>query len=174
MRYRKALAGLSACDIRVITTMCVLLTGCTHSSSMLFWPQETFPPPRVIERGDYKNFLADNQRSLAKCSGRTGCDLTLLNLGFVYAYPPSPYRDPQKARHYLSELQNQYPGSPWTLHGRLLLAFMSEQGSAEEAQRRFRTELRSRDAMIRKLREQLNRSREIDIEMEKIERDLLR
>jgi len=174
MRYKKALAGLSARDLRVITAMYMLLTGCTHSSGMLFWPQDTFPPSRIIEKGDYKNFLAENQRSLAKCSGRAGCDFTLLNLGFVYAYPPSPYRDPQKARHYLSELQSQYPGSPWTTQGRLLLAFMSEQGSAEEAQRRLRTELRGRDAVIRKLRGQLNRSREIDIEMEKIERDLLR
>jgi hypothetical protein len=60
------------------------------------------------------------------------------------------------------------------MQGQVLLAFMDEQSGSGEAQRRLRAELRSRDAVIRKLREQLNRSREIDIEMEKKERELLR
>jgi hypothetical protein len=174
MRYKRALAKRIARNVRTVAVMCVLLTGCVNPSGMILSPKEAFPPQNIIDNGGYKNFLADNQRTLAQCGGRAGCDMTLFNLGFVYAYPPSPYRDPQKARHYLNELQNQYPRSPWTTQGRVLLAFMNEQVSAEESQRRLRTELRNRDAVIRKLREQLNRSREIDIEMEKIERDLLR
>jgi hypothetical protein len=51
---------------------------------------------------------------------------------------------------------------------------MHEQGKAEETQRRLRAELRTRDTIIRKLREQLNRAREIDVEMERMERELLR
>jgi hypothetical protein len=51
---------------------------------------------------------------------------------------------------------------------------MNEQVSLEEAHRRLRTDLRARDATIRKLQGQLNRSREIDIEIEKKERELLR
>ena len=92
--------------------------------------------------------------------------MTLLNLGFVYAYPSSPYHDPQKARHYLDELQIEYPRtltSAWAT----VVGFDDRAASAEEFQRRLRTELRHRDAMIRKLREQLNRSREIDIEVGK-------
>jgi DNA-binding IclR family transcriptional regulator len=92
----------------------------------------------------------------------------------VYAYPQSPYRDFQKARQYLHELHSRYPRSPWTSQGQVLLAFMNEQVSLEEAQRRLRAELRTREATIRKLQEQLNRSREIDVEIEKKERELLR
>jgi hypothetical protein len=127
-----------------------------------------------LETGDYKGFLAENQRSLSTCGGWIECDLTLLNLGFIHAYPKSPYRDSRKARHYLYELQRRYPQSPWGPQGQLLLAFMNEQAGLEETQRQLRTSLRSRDAALRKLRGQLDRSREIDIEIEKKERELLR
>ena len=55
-----------------------------------------------------------------------------------------------------------------------MLAFLNERVGLEEAQRQLRTDLRTRDAAIRKLRGQLDRSREIDIEIEKKERELLR
>lgn len=174
MRCRRALGLLyrHAPCMSVVMSLC--LAGCASSPVSLIGPQTSFPPRKVIENGDYRSFLADNQRTLAQCRGGTGCDVTLFNLGFVYAYPSSPYRDPQKARQYLDELHRKYPHSPWTSQGQVLLAFMNDQVSSEEAQRRLRAELRARDAIIRKLREQLNRSRDIDIEMEKKERELLR
>ncbi len=152
----------------------MIMTGCVSSPSSLLGFQSAFPPQKVIETGDYRGFLAQNQRGLSNCGGWTECDVTLFNLGFVYAFPQSPYRDPQKARHYLRELYRRYPHSPWTLQGRMLLAFVNEQVSLEEAQRRLRADLRARDASIRKLQGQLDRSREIDIEIEKRERELLR
>jgi transglutaminase-like putative cysteine protease len=158
----------------VLLAVGLVLTGCVPSPSSLFRFQAPFPPQKVLESGDYSEFLAENQRSLAKCRGWAECDVTLLNLGFVYAYPQSPYHDPQKARQYLRELYRRYPQSPWTTQGQVLLAFVNEQVSLEEVQRRLRTDLRARDATIRKLQGQLNRSREIDIEIDKRERELLR
>jgi hypothetical protein len=158
----------------VLLTVGLMLTGCVSSPNSLLRFQAPFPPQKVIENGDYRGFLAENQRSLSKCGGWTECDAPLFNLGFLYAYPQSPYRDPQKARQYLRELNSRYPQSPWASQGQVLLAFMNEQLSVEEAQRRLRADLRSRDATIRKLQGQLNRSREIDIEIEKRERELLR
>jgi len=102
------------------------------------------------------------------------CDVTLFNLGFVYAYPQSPYRDPQKARQYLHQLRSRFPQSPWTSQGQMLLAFVNEQASLEEGQRRLRTDLRARDTTIQKLQGQLDRSREIDIDLGKKERELFR
>jgi hypothetical protein len=56
----------------------------------------------------------------------------------------------------------------------VLLAFMNEQVSFEAAQRKLRSGLRTRDAAIRKLQGQLDRSREIDLDFEEKERELLR
>jgi hypothetical protein len=156
----------------VMVSLC--LTGCASSGLSLFGSQATFPPQKAIETGDYRGFLAENQRNLSACGGWTACDITLFNLGFVYAYPQSPYRDPRKARQYLRELQHRFPQSPWTSQGQVLLAFLNEQVGLEEAHRQLRTDLRTRDAAIRKLRGQLDRSREIDLEIEKKERELLR
>jgi hypothetical protein len=152
----------------------LLLTGCASLSTSLFQSQAVFPPQKVIETGDFRGFLMENQRNLSTCGEWIECDITLFNLGFVYAYPRSPYRDHQKARQYLRELHSRFPQSPWASQGQVLLAFMNEQVGLEEAQRQLRTGLRTRDAAIRKLQGQLDRSREIDIEIEKKERELLR
>jgi hypothetical protein len=152
----------------------LLLSGCTSLPTSLFQSQQAFPPQKVIQTGEFRGFLAENQRNLSTCGGWPACDITLFNLGFVYAYPLSPYRDPQKARQYLRELQSRFPQSPWASQGQVLLAFMNEQVGLEEAQRQLRSGLRTRDAAIRKLQGQLDRSREIDLEIEKKERELLR
>jgi hypothetical protein len=152
----------------------LLLSGCTSLPTSLFQSQQAFPPQKVIQTGEFRGFLAENQRNLSTCGGWSACDITLFNLGFVYAYPLSPYRDPHKARQYLRELQSRFPQSPWASQGQVLLAFMNEQVGLEETQRQLRSGLRTRDAAIRKLRGQLDRSREIDLEIEKKERELLR
>jgi hypothetical protein len=152
----------------------LLLSGCASLPTSLFLSQKAFPPQEAIATGDFRGFLAENQRNLPTCGGLIACDITLFNLGFVYAYPQSPYRDFQKARQYLRELQSRFPQSPWSSQGQVLLAFMNEQVGLEEAQRQLRSGLRTRDAAIRKLRGQLDRSREIDLEIEKKERELLR
>src|SRR5262245_58119475 len=152
----------------------LLLSGCASLSTSLFQPQEAFPPQKVIQTGEFRGFLAENQRNLSTCGARIACDITLFNLGFVHAYPLSPYRDPQRARQYLRELQSRFPQSPWASQGQVLLAFMNEQDSLEAAQRKLRSGLRTRDAAIRKLQGQLDRSHEIDLEIEKKERELLR
>ena len=158
----------------MLVLVSLLLTGCGAIPGALLQSQTAFPPQKVMETGDYRGFLAENQRQLSACGGWIECDIILFNLGFIYAYPQSPYRDPQKARQYLRELQRRFPQSPWASQGHVLLAFMNEQVGLEEAQRQLRAGLRSRDAAIRKLQGQLDRSREIDIEIEEKERKLLR
>jgi hypothetical protein len=177
--YRAMIGWLCRQSPHVLVMASLLLNGCASLSTSLFHFQAGFPPQKVIESGDYRSFLVENQRHLSTCGGWIEggwieCDVILFNLGFVYAYPQSPYRDLRKARLYLRELHNRFPQSPWASQGQVLLAFMNEQVGLEEAHRQLRTDLRTRDAAIRKLRGQLDRSREIDIEIEKRERELLR
>jgi hypothetical protein len=160
--------------ISILPLLGMLLSGCASSSSSPLWSTSPFSPYWVMETGNYKSFLTENQRKLAECGEWTECDLPLFNLGFVHAYPQSPYRDLEKARRYFTELQTKYPESSWTHQGQVLIAFMNQTATLEEAERRLQAELRTRDATIRKLRDQLSRSREIDLEMQKKERELLR
>jgi hypothetical protein len=172
--HREIISWLSKQPLRILLVVVLFLSGCVSSPVSLFGSQPAFPPLKVIQNGDYRGFLAENRRNLSECGESLACDVTLFNLGFVYAYPQSPYRDPQKARQYLHQLRSRFPRSPWTSQGQILLAFMNEQVSLEEAQRRLRTDLRARDATIQKLQGQLDRSREIDIDIEQKERELFR
>lgn len=101
-----------------------------------------------------------NKQMLERCGKGTGCEVALFNLGFVHAYPQSPYRDPTKALHYFDELRKKYPQSPWAAQGQAWVGLIQE--------------IRTRETTIRSLRVQLKRSRDIDIEMEKKERELSR
>lgn len=134
-----------------------------------------------MESGDYAKFLAENEKRLERCGGETGCDGALFNLGFAHAYSRSPYRDPAKALQYFGELLKKYPQSPWAFQGQAWIALINENLTLEnenltleETRRQLQADLRTREATIRNLRVRLNRSRDIDIEMEKKERELLR
>ena len=127
-----------------------------------------------MEDGNYAKFLAENYQLLERCQGGTGCEVALFNLGFVHAYPPSPYHDQGKALQYFDDLIKKYPQTPWAFEGRAWRALLTANLAAEEKRRRLQADLRSKDATIRTLRTQLGRSREIDMEIDKKERELLR
>ena len=133
-----------------------------------------FPPQQVMEDGNYARFLAENRQLLERCQGGTGCEVALFNLGFVHAYPPSPYHDPGKALQYFDDLIKRYPRPPWAFAGRAWRTLLTANLTSEEKRRRLQADLRSKDATIRTLRTQLGRSREIDMEIDKKERELLR
>jgi len=111
---------------------------------------------------------------LERCAGGTECEVVLFNLGFVHAYPQSPYHDPSKALQYFNDLIKKYPQTPWAFEGRAWRALLTENLALEEKRRRLQADLRSKDVTIRTLRTQLGRSRDIDIEIDKKERELLR
>lgn len=151
----------------------LMLAGCTSMPSSDN-PRVAFPPQQVMEDGNYVRFLAENHQLLERCQGGTGCEVALFNLGFVHAYPPSPYYDPGKALRYFDDLIKKYPQTSWAFEGRAWRALLIANLASEEKRRRLQADLRSRDATIRTLRTQLDRSREIDMEIDRKERELLR
>jgi hypothetical protein len=162
--------------VGVVFSLLLVVVGCAcfPAARVQPPPASLFPPQRAMESGKYAEFLAENERALARCKGGTGCDLALFNLGFVYAYSPSPYYNPARALQYFAELGKTYPQSPWAYQGRAWIALLNENLTLEERERQLQGNLRTREATIRGLRAQLNRSRDIDVEMEKRERELLR
>jgi hypothetical protein len=160
--------------LRGILPLLVMVCSCSPLARVQPPPAPIFPPQRAMEGGDYAAFVAENERALADCKVTTGCDVALFNLGFTYAYAQSPYRNPAKALQYFAELSKKYPQSPWAFQGRAWTAVLNENLTLEEKENQLQSNLRNREATIRGLRAQLNRSRDIDVEMEKRERELLR
>jgi hypothetical protein len=148
-----------------------------------------------MESGDYSGFVTENQQALEQCVEDTACATALFNLGFVHAYPHSPSYDPAKALQYLDALHTRYPQAPLDMQGQIWVAFMHDKLTLEETQRRLQADLhrlqgklhtlqgnlhtlqgdlRTREATIRSLQGRLKRARDIDLQIEKKERELLR
>ncbi len=137
-------------------------------------PQPVFPPQKVMASGDYAGFLAENQKALAECSEQNLCQEPLFNLGFIYAYPKSPYYQPGKGLPYFEELVQRYPESPLAFQATAWLHLMKQHITAEDRRRRLQGEMKSKNAAINELRKQIKRSREIDLKIEQKERELLK
>lgn len=128
------------------------------------------PPPPLIQHGYYS--VAENTKALQDCQQHNQCDVALFNLGL--AYVSSPVRNLPKAFQCFDKISREYPTSPWVYQARAWMRILSEQRTLEAQQRKLEADLRTSDETVRDLRGRLDRSRNIDIEMEKKERELLR
>jgi hypothetical protein len=133
-----------------------------------------FPPQATMESGDYKGFLAQNEEVLKTFGeGDKECGIALFNLGFLYAYSKSPYYNPQKAIGYFERLTREYSKTPLAFQAEAWLDVMKKGLTTQEGQQRLQKKVKSKDATINQLQQQIQRSREIDQEMDQKERELL-
>jgi hypothetical protein len=137
-------------------------------------PPPAFPPQKVMESGDYVGFLAENRQALEECSGQDLCEVALFNLGFIYAYPKSPYYNENKGLPYFEQLIQKYPQSPWAFQATAWIDIMKKSMTSEDKRRRLQGQVKSKDDAINELKEQIKRSREIDMKIERKERELLK
>lgn len=133
-----------------------------------------FPPQATMESGDYQGFLGQNEEVLKSC-GETNkeCEVALFNLGFLYAYSKSPYYNPQKAISYFEKLTREYPGTALAFQTEAWLDSLRKGLTSQEGQHRLQKKVKSKDAAINQLQKQIERSREIDQQMDQKERELL-
>lgn len=169
----------------VVALPLLILCACSHAPTTAVLPPKppeppAFPPQKVMESCDFAGFFAENQKVLKdECGNESNnvdgrCDVALFNLGFAHAYSKSPYYNYSKALRYFEELIRKYPKSPWAFQARAWTDIMKKVAASKDKQRRLKGELKSKDAAINGLQEQIKRSRDIDMEMERKERDLLK
>ena len=137
-------------------------------------PLPAFPPQKVMESGDYARFLAENQQALKECNPENHCAVALFNLGFLHAYPKSPYYNQAKGLRYFDQLLRKYPQSPWAFEAKAWTEIMKKNAASEDKKRRLQGQIKSKDAAINDLKEQIKRSREVDMRIEQKERELLK
>jgi hypothetical protein len=171
MRYRFAWRMLAA------AISFLFIFGCAPAPVVLPTPPPplpAFPPQRAMETGDYAGFLAENQQALQACNTESPCAVALFNVGFLHAYPNSPYYNQVKGLKYFEELIQKYPQSPWAFQAKAWTDIMKQSVASENKRRRLLKEMKSKDAAINDLKRQIKRSREIDMKIEQKERELLK
>lgn len=75
-------------------------------------PPPAFPPQSVMVNDDYDAFVDQNSKVLDSTQDYQQRATALFNLGFVYAYPKSPYYNAANALQCLNLLTKYYPESP--------------------------------------------------------------
>jgi hypothetical protein len=162
----------------LVLLLLFLVTGCASlfPKATVQQPESApiFPPRTAMESGDYKGFFAQNEEVLKTCDGsKKGCDVALFNMGFLYAYSVSPYYNPQKATSYFEQLTREHPGTTLAYQAEAWLDLLKRDLTTQKGQHRMRKQIKSKDATINQLQEQIQRSREIDQQMDRKERELL-
>lgn len=112
--------------------------------------QQAFLPPSGLgTREDYQRFRSTNMQIVERCDHTLRCEVALFNLGFVHAYPASPYYSPAQALHYFSTLVKDYPQTSWAAQGDIWLTLLKEQYVLEEKQRQLQADLQAKEQAIR-------------------------
>lgn len=131
-----------------------------------------FPPQEVMQNGDYAGFLRANEAALAECKNDDQCAIAIFNIAFVHAYPSSPYYKLSIGLNYFNDLIKKYPQSPWALQAKAWSGFMKKSISSEKSQNQLKTKIKSKEAAIIDLNKQIEQSKEVDLEIDKREKEL--
>lgn len=103
----------------------------------------------LLAQGDYEGSLKENQRVLSLSPGRPPADEAVFNMGLIYAHAGNPRRDYRKAVGLFRKLISEYPQSPLVEQAKAWVGVLQ----ANE-----------------KLNQMLDKSKQVDIEIEERKR----
>ena len=104
----------------------------------------------LLSQGDYEGSLRENQRALSVAANESPGDEALFNMGLIYADAENPKKDYRRAMSFFGRLPKEYPQSPLVGQAKIWLGVLQ----ANE-----------------KLTQMLERSRQVDIEIEEKRRE---
>ena len=107
---------------------------------------------RLLTEGNFEGALRENQRVLSLSGQNPPGDEALFNMGLIHAHPGNPKRDSGKAIFFFNKLTKDFYQSPFADQARIWL------GMLQENQRLNQT--------VEKLREIIEESKRVDIEIE--------
>jgi hypothetical protein len=159
----------------------LLLAGCSAKASQPDVPAPAptiavplFPPGEAVNSGDHSGFAAANKEALKGCDSDDGCATALFNLGVIHAYPPAPCYNQAEALKYFGALIRKYPNSPRACQAKVWLELLKKTVASEKSRRQLQQEIDAGKSAIEGLNEQIRRSRQIDSEIDRKERELLK
>ncbi len=133
----------------------------------------------LFNEGNYDAALKENQRLLAE--KKASPDMALFNMGLISAYSSNPKKDYPRALNSFKTLVQQHPSSPLTEQAKIWIQVIQEHlRLADERQKLVeekRILTREREALSQereKLEYLAEKSRQVDLEIEKRRRQTLR
>lgn len=158
----------------------VWLSGCTPLSGGPDTPAIDAKKPTaafeqgsaLFSQGQYEAAYIENQKILQE--GRGAPDVALFNMGMIAAYSANPKKNYPRALSTFRTFLAEYPQSPMIEPAKAWIQVLEEyQKLADEK----RVLMREREALVQekdKLRYTIEKSRQVDVDIEKRRRDALR
>ena len=165
----------------------VWLSGCASMNSAPVPPISAPlpPPPPVVQprtdpfeqskalfsQGQYEAAIVENQKILQDRRGSP--DVALFNMGMISAHPTNPKKNYPRALSSFRTLVKEYPQSPMVDPAKTWITVLEEQQKIADEKRSLTKE---REALLLekdKLKYTIEKSRQVDIEIEKRRRGTL-
>ena len=158
----------------------VLVSGCSSMSgrSDALIPQlEKRSVPfehaqALVSQGQYDAAYNETQRILQEGSGAT--DVALFNLGMISAHSANPKKNYTRALSYFRTVVKEYPQSQMSEPAKTWIQVLEEYQKVSEEKRLL---IRERESLVlekEKLKYASEKSRQVDVEIEKRRRETLR
>jgi outer membrane protein assembly factor BamD (BamD/ComL family) len=133
----------------------------------------------LLNEGNYEGALRETQKLLAEKKGAP--DVALFNMGLISAYSSNPRKDYPRALNSFRTLTLQYPQSPLTEQAKIWIQVIEEHQRIVEERQKLVEEKRvltKEREVLSQEREKLKfiaeKSRQVDLEIEKRRRKTLR
>lgn len=163
---------------------CSLISGCAHGKRDVQDVPIEEPQQRVVlhqedprghlvkagrlfAQGEYEASLQENLRALRLSAGRSPGDEAIFNMGLIAVHPGNPKKDQTKSLALFKRLLTEYPGSPWTDQAKIWIEVIQE----NEKAKRICAETTQDNV---KLRQMIEESKKVDIEIEEKKRERAR
>jgi outer membrane protein assembly factor BamD (BamD/ComL family) len=129
----------------------------------------------LFKEGNYEAALKENQKLLSE--GKAPADIALYNMALIFACSLNPKKDYLKALDTFKKLVNQYPDSSFAEEVKVWIQVLEEHQKVADERQKFLVENRNltREKEIlsqerEKLKYTVEKSRQLDIEIEKLRR----
>src|SRR5215831_3902070 len=129
----------------------------------------------LFKEGNYEAALKENQKLLSE--GKAPADVALYNMALIFACSLNPKKDYLKALDTFQKLVNQYPDSSFAEEVKVWIQVLEEHQKVADERQKFLAENRNltREKEIlsqerEKLKYTVEKSRQLDIEIEKLRR----
>jgi tetratricopeptide (TPR) repeat protein len=126
----------------------------------------------LFKEGNYEAAMKENQKLLSE--GKAPADMALYNMGLIFACSLNPKKDYQKALDTFKKLVSQYPHSSFAEEVKVWIQVLEEHQKIADERQKFLEEnrnlTREREILSQereKLKYTVEKSRQLDIEIEK-------
>lgn len=132
-----------------------------HSSDLLLEARNR------AQLGQYAEAITDYNKVLAQANRREHVEAAIFQLALLYANPNNPIQDLEKSQSYLKRLLSEHPDGSYLAEAQTLSSLIEELNQTRRDLNGLRKTNQSQDQTIKKLQQELDRLKAIDLKMKK-------